>query len=345
MRRLRVYRRVVTDVVRFRTGRRTGPLVYVDLRSPLFNKRYTYLFLKFLLMEGCSVALRYRPDLVLRFNELKYTHLIFAEDDLFVLPFGVAEPTLSICDRRGCDRYIHLDYFGDEGRASRYAIPMAMHPLFYCKGSWNRSVSTDRRARSVVFSGNLERERYGDPEALDAFDVPSRVEQLEEVRREGRSPVRARLDGEIDDGIVYLLDRSSLGIGIDGWREFLARFRFFLALPGQVMPLCHNVVEAMSVGTVPVIHESYARLFSPPLRDMEEVMTYAEGGLAGTLEAALALSEDDAARMSEGTRSYYGEHLVPRAVVRRIMSDEVSELALCGEGDSVELMKAAARAP
>jgi hypothetical protein len=39
------------------------------------------------------------------------------------------------------------------------------------------------------------------------------------------------------------------------------------------MPLCHNVIEAMSVGTIPIIQKEYAALY-PNLTDNENAVIF-----------------------------------------------------------------------
>ena len=50
-------------------------------------------------------------------------------------------------------------------------------------------------------------------------------------------------------------------------KSILTKFDFFLALPGIEIPQSHNVIEAISMGCIPVIQQSYANLFSPPLEN------------------------------------------------------------------------------
>lgn len=338
-RRLRVYWNLMVDVARFPFRRRGDALVSVDLHDPRFNKRYTYLFLKFLVIGGFSVALRYRERLVLRFNELKNTELVFSEDRIYLLPFAVGDrAAVSISDRPGSDKRIHMDYFRDRSAEGRYTLPIPMHPFHYHDGSWADGPPGTERVASVVFAGNVHGPTYHEPRHLRRFGMRSRIEQIEAIRRASAVDVDESLPGPPRSGRVYLLDKRDLPIGTEGWRAFLARFRFFLALPGQVMPLCHNAVEAMSVGTVPIMHERYAGLFRPELRHRDEVLTYGREDLGETLERALGMEEEEFAEISERALGYYRAHLAPDVVARRMMADDVREICMCGEGDSVRLM-------
>lgn len=52
----------------------------------------------------------------------------------------------------------------------------------------------------------------------------------------------------------------------------LASADFFLCQPGEIMPQCHNIVEAMAVGTIPLTN--YPDWLSPPLVDGREALVF-----------------------------------------------------------------------
>src|SRR5260370_10572567 len=49
------------------------------------------------------------------------------------------------------------------------------------------------------------------------------------------------------------------------WLKTLSRCEVFLAPPGISMPQCHNIIEAMAVGCIPLTN--YIEWLSPPLTD------------------------------------------------------------------------------
>lgn len=338
---LSCYVRTFKDSIRFGLSPQRRKHVYVDLHDPLFNKQYTYLLLKFFLIEGYCLVLRFRPSLILRFNALKYTEPIFSERSTYILPYKPgSQPFVSISDIPGLDKTISFNYFNAVNKPGRYVIPMTLHPLFYKKNIWNEDVPIKERVQAVFFAGNVEGKAYKESSHLARFGMRSRYEQIERLKEVNSLRVYERISGRGEHGAVYLIDRRDLGVGIDGWRELLAQFCFFLALPGQVMPFCHNIIEAMSVGTIPILHENYAKLFEPPLKDMQNAITYTESNLVEKLRGALELNREKLSQISGNTTSYYHNYLVPGAVVSNILSEDISELALCGEGDSVKLMEA-----
>jgi len=61
-------------------------------------------------------------------------------------------------------------------------------------------------------------------------------------------------------------------VPVKNYLNYLAKFDFYLCLPGFIMPFSHNVVEAMRVGAIPVIQ--YPELFSPELKDRVNCLVF-----------------------------------------------------------------------
>ena len=75
---------------------------------------------------------------------------------------------------------------------------------------------------------------------------------------------------------IILINRLKLNIPMDELRQWLAKFDFFFALPGVVMPFSHNIIEAMSVGCIPFLQQSYAEMFKPPLINNIQAVTFSD---------------------------------------------------------------------
>lgn len=346
-RRTRLASRRVGDPLRLALARRLDPdrgLVWVDLGDPGFNTRYTYLLLKFLLLAGHRVGVCWRPALLRRFNALKTTVRVLDEERLYLLPGPPSGVIARICDRPDAGRWLHWDYFapppGDPAAAAtRVRVPMAMDPGQYALGTWDAPVVRAEPAHAAVWAGSVTGGRYDDDGPLELFGMKSRAAELGALRGSDL-PMSGVREVPPRHGTVYLLTREAAGVEAGAWRPFLAGFRFFIALPGQVMPLCHSVVEAMSVGTVPILHHGHAALFDPPLRDGADAVVQRPGeSLGATVVRALAAPPERAAALSSGARSYYASHLRPEVVARRILAPGVREVLLCGEGRSVELLR------
>jgi hypothetical protein len=103
-------------------------------------------------------------------------------------------------------------------------------------------------------------------------------------------------------------------------REILSYFNFYLCCPGVVMPLCHNVIEAMSVGTIPVIEKGYAEVMYPTLEHEKDAIIFEN------LEHLNIILEKDIfnypagkiSEMKENVLHYYFEFLSPENMVENL---------------------------
>jgi len=102
----------------------------------------------------------------------------------------------------------------------------------------------------------------------------------------------------------------------ENWLDTLAMADFFLSPPGIVMPMCHNIIEAMAVGTIPITN--YPEWLDPPLRHMEDCLVFDQrADLVARLRAALALDQGEIARLRRNVISYYGAHMRPDTFIER----------------------------
>jgi hypothetical protein len=188
-----------------------------------------------------------------------------------------------------------------------------------------------------MFAGNVDLDQY-DKALLSKFCIPTRPRQVAYLEKSTRLILKRDIEGGLQAGKLYLMDRKDVRIGIFEWRQFLSRFDFFLALPGQVMPFCHNVVEAMSVGTIPVLHEGYAWLFVPELNGGVNCLVYRDDTLENVLETAMNMDRQEIRCLRKEVYDYYNSYLIPKAVVAKVMDSTIDQISLCGEGTSVEMM-------
>ncbi len=180
-----------------------------------------------------------------------------------------------------------------------------------------------RRTLRVFFAGKLYGSGRGghDHDLIERFyAMPSRERALRVVRERLAPEQRLVVERPADRAALFAPDappeRRVVCTGVKGrperWLGELARAEFFLGLPGSHMPMCHNLVEALAVGAVPIL--SYADWFAPALRDGVECLRYdSEDTLVAALERALAMPDADVARMRAAAAAYYDRHLAPEA--------------------------------
>lgn len=116
---------------------------------------------------------------------------------------------------------------------------------------------------------------------------------------------------------VVLPATSTVRIAVEAWLPTLAQADFFLCPPGVVMPMSHNIVEAMAVGTIPITN--YPDWMDPPLRDGVDCLAFDDiDDLFATLDRALGMSPAEIENMRRHVLDYYEAHLRLDRFVRRV---------------------------
>ena len=114
-----------------------------------------------------------------------------------------------------------------------------------------------------------------------------------------------------------LAGSSDIRIAPESWLDAVAAADFFLSPPGIVMPMCHNIIEAMAVGTIPVTN--YPEWLDPHLQHMENCIVFDDRrDLKARLKLVLQLDDVAIARLRANVIDYYQTYLRPEAFVRRV---------------------------
>ena len=241
--------------------------------------------------------------------------------------FDVEDGFLS---RQRWKKKIHLkfDVFSNYAWASYRGnepvlLPYPMHPWNY-GGDLARRLEAARRNEKkvrVFFSGDTN--GYKRNRILYPRPKLTRVQVIDAILNH-RSPDllliedKATLDDALNGGYkkrCAIVDMSK--VFVEDWLNNLSKADFFLCPPGYVMPMCHNTVEAMAVGTVPIIN--YPEWFRPSLRHMETCIAFNdESDLIAKINDVLGMDSEAIARMRRNVIDYYERHLDPTVFVKEI---------------------------
>lgn len=328
-----------------RLSRPADKAVFLDIKNNVYN-RYLYLLVKFFHLQGYHVFLKAHPVTLRYIFHSNQPRLIIQEKLATFTLQWVPGCQLYLSDSGKSNR-LSADYFSDlvqcSPRKSDYYVPMAMHPRMYKEGWWQEEHFADRRYRSVFFAGNANRDHYSIPEKDNLFSVIDRIKLYDLLVRlpmtfEPKS--MEELEENSGDHQVIMVTKQHFVVPMAKLRPVLANYAFFLACPGYIMPFSHNVVEAMSVGTIPIIQSKYASLFQPTLEHGINALLFDDqDSLVELIHRAFMLEEEHIARISRSVLSYYKQHLTPERVVNNLLAQEYRHVFLVAELPSVELLK------
>lgn len=334
----------------------TAKSLVIELSDPSIYNRYFYNFIKFFDLCGYTI---YWPDFTLTnyrkkyFNRNQhhsnYFNLIFQENLIsFKKAPDHADEKIVLTDSTLSADYFYLKRNNDVSDSKKlYFVPMSMHPLFYHKGYWNNlEPNVKKRKKTIIFAGNFRKEDYNQFDQK-LFQMSNRLETRDFLLKNiyyNEINTKSELDDFIkikdDDSKVLILDAQKVTIPNHEWRFYLSEFCFFLALPGTKMPLCHNLVEALSCGCIPIIHQEYAKLLAPKLNHSKNALIYSSfESLEVLIAKAMAMSATEINQLSKNSYNYYKDNMTPNAVVKNIQSRNLEKIYLQAEYNSVELIK------
>ncbi|MGB7347630.1 MAG: hypothetical protein WBD20_25630 [Pirellulaceae bacterium] len=192
-------------------------------------------------------------------------------------------------------------------------MPYPMHPgvLPHASDTTLGAARKTEGRRGIFFAGS-QRAKYGREVLRQGFGVLNRIEILEFVRETFSSRVvTSAVESNVRMPVVLPARADSKAappISIQEWLPMLAKHQFFLCCPGIAQPMCHNVVESMSVGTIPIIE--YPERFSPQLTDGVNAVCYqGRGGLREAIDRIDQMNDEEICQLSRNVMSHYDQHL------------------------------------
>lgn len=221
------------------------------------------------------------------------------------------------------------DYYGrhDAGDVAFYPYPM--HPWVYKLG-WHRRVEALRRTprRFRLFFAGVVNEGYAERFDFPMMTRPAVLDCLLASFRADACVVASRSDlarlRRTDRPIVLILFRGDVTpmasnhfLTRAGYFRMLARSAFALCPPGVFMPHSHNMVEAMAVGTVPVLN--YPAFCRPELTAGATCLGFSTpDDLRAAVRQTLEASAGQIEAMKAQVARYYDDELSPDGTARKL---------------------------
>lgn len=231
---------------------------------------------------------------------------------------------------------INKNYYTTPPAEGRLIVPYFAHPVFY-RNRQHRSVPLMRegaRPMRVFFAGTMSTEAYS---SRFEFPILDRDKILSDVMTTFRDQVSTSIS-ETDRPIVMSVTgdtRDAIGkytLSPTDYVRALSRAQFFICPPGWLMPHCHNMVEAMSVGTIPITN--YHAYMVPQLTPGENCLAFSTlPELRETMVAAMRMPESEVLRMRARVIEYYDRFLDPESFRRSFMQrlPDISEIVVNDE--------------
>lgn len=216
------------------------------------------------------------------------------------------------------------------------AMPYSFYPSVWDQREDDRfeGYRNGQRNWRMFFGGHCSIESYSRIRKYTRLRPVNRYHVVREVQRYfSESTLSITSDAQLESALgqrhesFVMIDNAHYRTDPSRWLGLLSQSDFFLAAPGCDYPLSHNAIEAIAVGTIPVLE--YDSLFTPPLRDGENCIVYR--GIDGLRHAAArveTMDQSDIRRLRAGVIDYYKTHLSPQAFCEQLENNRTQRLHL-----------------
>ena len=320
-----------------------GPVACYDFSSTsidLDSGRYLFHMVCDFLQTG------YRPVYRDRFRFLATLQRKLYKKRLLDFPFAtyhnldeVPRPYVLLTDSwktpaGDAQKTIRIDYA--ERRPSKpheIALPYFAHPTIQAKHEF--SPPTDPAAERPVrifFAGNTRAKKYSAGPVKEKYLMMPRNQVLQHVRNhlapaDIRVPTSNSELARIDRTTFFCAEGRHFRIPFENWLATMRQADFFLACPGVAMPLCHNLLEALLCGTVPILE--YHRYLHPALEHGKNCLTYHDrASLIEAINQAIAMPSDQVIALRRGAYDYFQQNCLRGQFVRKLLDNPASEVTL-----------------
>lgn len=312
-------------------GTQSSRSILIEVNHPNIYHRYFYNLLKTLQIGGYEI---YYPMIFSKFRNLRngdsYLALIFKDNLITINKPKDPSKCIKLDDTMFSANYyktLFQDY-NDENES--FHIPMSFHPNMYVENLWNIDIneSNPLRINALFCFGNFDAEVYKTIHK-SPFKIVDRIDLINFFRtKENFVSVASKteLQSIIQQNLAkYFIfsEKYNHNIKLQDVRPILSQFRFFLCCPGVFAPLSHNFVEALSVGCIPIIQQSYADSIYPALTNGENSIIFEDLNDLDNIVSNLLfeMTEAEYLQLKNGANLYYQTYLHPKSVAKNIIAN------------------------
>ena len=331
--------------------RKTDRPVLIVIIKDFNHGRYAFQLLNYLTKAGFDIYLSKSTNFLRNLHN--YDRLIFQIPNVQILKkkdfHKLPIPTLlrvnytekDISDA-GFKKILNIDfdYFVHKiDESCVLKIPYFMHPLISKLNDLGLNKNWEHK-RGVFF--------YGQDDLLSEdilwakFKLNSRasvfsflqMSDLKMLKPESFDELMSMI--EVRDNEFYFIDGKKFRIPPENWLNVLSSFRFFIATPGMIMPQCHNLVEAISMGVIPILQNPSK--FLDGLEDNINCLSFTNiDELPSVIHHAISMSENEISRISKNVIQFYKNNIDPLSFMQLIDKSECKRLRLLYNAEEISL--------
>ena len=231
-------------------------------------------------------------------------------------------------------RVITVDYqYRLAGEAGEIELPFFVHPKIGANIHLPKVYRIEeRRQARIFFGGSTRGKSYNKDVISEKYHILTRHQMLVAATGAADHDVyKPREAAEwLSSGKYHpfvMFESQNTKIPWDRWLDALAKTDFFLACPGVGMPLCHNLIEAMAAGAIPILQ--YGKYLPQPLEAGINSLSFdTESDLCKIVQRVLAMRQEEIRCLRLGVRNYYDKHLAPGRFTKSLFTGDRARATL-----------------
>lgn len=181
-----------------------------------------------------------------------------------------------------------------------------------------------KRGIKLLFAGNTRTKQYTKGKVKKHFQMIPRNEVLDLVKSHltdiNTKEVTCAQDLQNPSKhIFHCVESSRYRIPADQWIPTLQQADFFLCCPGVAMPLCHNLIESLATGTIPILE--YGHFVNPHLVNRVNCLSFHDRpSLVRAINLAATMPESAVLTMRENVIAYYKKYCTEGRFAERMLT-------------------------
>ena len=221
--------------------------------------------------------------------------------------------------------------------SNAFTLPFFIHPQVHDSGQLDlldrEGLTTKTRSMRILFAGNDKYPVYDNPLLPNRYNILSRHRCLETLR-ETLPPEQLynpkayeNLFDSPHEPAFTLSSYPSCEIPQALWLKTVAEADFYLATPGVHMPFCHNLIEALAAGSIPILQ--YPQYLQPNLEHSKNCLVFDDAqSLTSVVKFAMSASPKEVARLRKGAMQFYQDYLTPGSFAKKMLEHSSNEVTL-----------------
>ncbi|NOQ16179.1 MAG: hypothetical protein GQ581_03895 [Methyloprofundus sp.] len=215
-------------------------------------------------------------------------------------------------------------------------MPFPVHPLQEIYGYIPRlpELRQAKRNLRILFAGDIDQyrrtwvthpqEKLPRQEIIETIKEQLAPEKLHIIANE--ASFTDAMQAEFINKFV-IIDNDSQRIDNKLWLDTLAKSQFFFSPPGIVMPMCHNITEAMAIGCIPITN--YPEWLHPNLEHGVNCIVFdTKRDLLEQIDAVLAMDDATILQMKNNAIAYYEQHLKKAAFMEKLEAKQQEKVTV-----------------